>query len=273
MDPAFELLQLHYFRTIARLGSFSAAARALSVAQPTLSTSLRRMEARLKTLLLHRGRDGVRLTSTGQELLGYADEIFAGVERAQQAVRGLEADEVGRFTIACPDALGAYFLPGFLGPLFQAAPRLEIAIWNGTSREVERAVLTREADFGLVARVQPHPEFVVTELFDDVTELVALGPCPPQLATAKARLRAGTLLYVDRLPQEPELLRKLAAARLLPERLIPCGTLELVKAMALADVGVGILPRRVATYGRGAQLQPLHPALPSIPDRISLLHR
>lgn len=256
---------------IARLGSFSAAARALGVTQPTLSTSLRRMETKLDTLLVQRGRDGVRLTSTGQELLSYSNEILIVVERAHQAIRGLEAGDVGRFTIACPDALGAFLLPQFLTRLFREAPRLELAIWNGTSREVERAVLAREAHFGLVAGIHPHPEFVRTDLFDDATEVVALAPWPRDIVAARARLRAGPLLY--RQPQDVALLRRLAEENLLPERLVPCGTLELIKAMAIAGVGVAILPRRVASYGVKTRLRTLHPALPSITDKISLLHR
>jgi DNA-binding transcriptional LysR family regulator len=273
MRLPFELAELHYFRAIVRAGSLSAAARALGLTQPTLSTALRRLEARLETTLFERGRDGVRLTVTGRALAGYAEELLAGAERAQQAVRGLETDVVGRFTVACPDALGAYFLPGLLAHLFRVTPRLELAIWNGNSREVERAVVARDAHFGLVARMQPHPELVKVDLFEDVTELVALAPGGGPIAAARARLRGGPLLYADRMPQEPELLRMLAARGLAPTRLVACGTTELVKAMALAGVGVAILPRRVAASGTAGRLATLHRALPRIPDTISLIRR
>jgi DNA-binding transcriptional LysR family regulator len=273
MEASMELSQLHYFRTIARSGSLSGAARQLGVSQPTLSIALRRLEEALGSSLFHRGRDGVRLTQTGQALLGHAEHILLSVEVATQAVRGLETEEVGRFVIGCPDTLGAFFLPGLLTRLFRQMPRLELSLWNGVSREVERAVLERQADFGLVSRMLPHPELVRVELFEDVTQLFALGPAARTLQQAKERMRQAPLLYVERLPTTPEMLRRLGEMGALPERRLPCGTAELVKNMALAGVGVAILPARAAAYGHPGALVPVHRSLPSVPDTVSLIYR
>jgi hypothetical protein len=56
-------------------------------------------------------------------------------------------------------------------------------------------------------------------------------------------------------------------------RLLSCGDLELVKSLALAGIGVALLPRRVAAYGQGHRLQRLHPELPNFPDTICLVFR
>jgi DNA-binding transcriptional LysR family regulator len=270
---SLELVHLRYFRAVARAGSLSAAARTLRVSQPTLSVAMRRLETALGTSLLYRSRAGVRVTATGKELLARSDEILSSVERAEHAVRGLADDEIGQFVLGCPDALGAYFLPTFVNQLIRKAPRLEISLWNGTSREVERAVLDRTVHFGLVARMFPHRELVRVDLFRDRTELFVLGKPPSHLEDAKRQLRDGPLLYVEHLPQEPELLRKLSRRGLLPERRLPCGTLELVKSLALAGVGVAILPRRVAVYGHPGALRLLHPTFPFVEDSISLVYR
>jgi DNA-binding transcriptional LysR family regulator len=276
MKGAFDLLQLRYFRAVARAGSLTAAARQHRVSQPTLSVSLRQLEAALGAVLFHRGREGVRLTDAGEELLSHAERLLAGAERAEQAVRGLAEEDVGRFVIGCPDVLGAYFLPPLLSRLFQKAPRLEISIWSGTSREVERAVLEREVHFGLVARAFPYPELVRVDLFQDVTELVVLAPTPRGRERARERLRRGPLIFVES-PQgggaSQELFRGLVQEGLLPEKRLPCGTLELVKSVALAGVGVAFLPRRVAEYGHPGRLKTLHPGLPAVPDTISLIYR
>src|SRR5215472_2486697 len=131
---ALDLAQLRYFRAIAKSGSLTAAARDLGVSQPTLSVALRRMEEALGTTLLLRARDGVELTTTGRALLAHAHDILAGVERAEQTVRGLETHDVGRFVLGCPDSLGAYFLPRFLAGFLERFPRIELSLWNGPSR-------------------------------------------------------------------------------------------------------------------------------------------
>src|SRR5438105_1291931 len=128
-----ELHSLRYLRSVARAGSLTRAARELRLTQPTLTIAMRRLEEELGTKLLLRDRGGVRLTATGQELLHYADEVLALVERAEQRIRGLETDDVGSFVLGCPETLGQYFLPEFLHAFVREAPRIELKLWNGPS--------------------------------------------------------------------------------------------------------------------------------------------
>ena len=58
-----ELRHLRYFVAVADAGTFTGAAERLFIAQPTLSQQIRRLEELVGTPLLHRRRDGVRLTA------------------------------------------------------------------------------------------------------------------------------------------------------------------------------------------------------------------
>jgi DNA-binding transcriptional LysR family regulator len=60
---------------------------------------------------------------------------------------------------------------------------------------------------------------------------------------------------------------------MLPERRLTCGTFELVKSLTLGGVGAGVLPRRVAAYGREGLLRRLEPSLPHVEDTVYLAHR
>ncbi|HZN94580.1 MAG TPA: LysR family transcriptional regulator, partial [Myxococcales bacterium] len=104
--PPLDLVQLRYFQAIAHGQSITAAARELGVSQPTLSVALKRLERSLGTSLLHRERGGVRLTRTGQELLGHARDLLLSAKHAEEAVRGLETGDAADLVLACPDALG-----------------------------------------------------------------------------------------------------------------------------------------------------------------------
>ena len=64
-----ELRHLRYFVAVADAGSFTRAAERMFIAQPTLSQQLRRLEDIVGTRLLHRRREGVRLTAAGCVLL------------------------------------------------------------------------------------------------------------------------------------------------------------------------------------------------------------
>jgi molybdate transport repressor ModE-like protein len=269
-----DLAHLRYFEAIADSGSLSAAARALGVSQPTLTVAVKNLEEQLGTTLLHRSREGVKLTSTGRELLDHAGQVFALLERARERILGLQADDVGSFVIGCHESLGAYFLPSFMRAFLGEAPRIELSLWNGTSAAVTDAVVAREVDFGLVVNPRPHPELVLVELFHDAMDVVvAASSAPADREAADARLRAGPLVYAGRVGQCQELIDRLAALGLLPTRRLSCGDLELVKSIALQGVGVALLPRRVAAYEQEGRLVRLHPELPFIPDSICLVYR
>ena len=85
MLPAFggsvpqglELRHLRYFVAVADAGTFTHAAERMYIAQPTLSQQIRRLEEIIGTSLLHRRREGVRLTQAGAVLLEDARTILS----------------------------------------------------------------------------------------------------------------------------------------------------------------------------------------------------
>ncbi|MFO0761675.1 MAG: LysR family transcriptional regulator [Byssovorax sp.] len=272
-----DLAHLRYFQAIAKRGSMTAAARDLNLSQPTLTVAVRNLEEKLGTKLFLRNRSGVTLTSTGRELLHHTAEIFSLIERAEERIQGLETDEVGSFVIGCHESLGAYFLPTFMSRFLRAAPKIELSLSNASSSDVADAVVARQVDFGLVVNPRPHPELVCVNLFHDAMDIVVASSSRaegrPDLAAAHRRLREGPLIFAGRVSQCQELVGRLSAEGLLPPRLLSCGDLELVKSLALENVGVALLPRRVAAYGQPGKLARLHPELPFIPDVIALLYR
>src|SRR3954447_10041937 len=72
-----ELRQLRYFRSIARTGSFSAAAADEFVVQSALSQQIRKLEEELGVKLFERTTRMVRLTREGEQLLEPADRARA----------------------------------------------------------------------------------------------------------------------------------------------------------------------------------------------------
>jgi molybdate transport repressor ModE-like protein len=270
-----DLAHLRYFREVARLGSMTAAARSLGLSQPTLSVAVRQLEGELNATLLQRHRGGVSLTEAGAELLRHADEIFALLDRATAAIAGLERELVGHFILGCHESLGAYFLPRLLPGLLQGAPKIVLNLHNASSADVLSAVVERAVHLGLVVNPHPHPDLVLVRLFRDAVDLFARADSDPgdDLEAAMARVRTGPLIFAGRVQQCSELVGQLAELGAVPQRLLSCGDFELVKSLALAGVGVAILPRRIAAYNAEGLLRRLHTGLPAIPDDIVMVYR
>lgn len=272
---AMDLVTLRYFRTIAEVGSLTAAARKLGVGQPTLTSAVKKLEDYLGSTLLLRNPRGVSVTPTGAVLAAASSQVFALLDEVEQRIRGLERDDVGEFTIGCHESLGAYFLPSFMRRFLDEAAAIDLRVWNGTSAEVREAVLRRDIHFGLVVEPTAHDELVLVEAFRDAVAVVgradALGG--GGIARAHELLRAGPLIHSPRIEQSRKIVEALDAVDLLPQRVIATGDLELTKSMVLAGLGVGILPRRVADYGHTGALVVLDDSLPQMADRIVLCWR
>ena len=71
---------LRTFGAVCRAGSISAAARQLNISQPSVSTTIARLEERLDVVLFRRGRSGIVLTAEGEVLQRRAEAM--GVKRS-----------------------------------------------------------------------------------------------------------------------------------------------------------------------------------------------
>lgn len=267
------LREIEYFLEIHKRGSITAAARALGVTQPSLTVAVQRLEKHFGTTLFLRSRRGVALTVTGRALAADAEEIVATLARTVKRIAGLEGDEVGRFSIGCHESLGAYFLPGFLSGFLDAHRGITITLRNESSAAVRDDVVLRELDFGIVVNPVTHPDLVLVPLFGDAMDFFAARKPARDLASAHERIRKGPLVHAGRVTESRSLIDGLERDGVVAQNLISCGDFELVKALVLADVGVGILPRRVAAYGQEGKLVRLHPRLPFFEDRIFLVYR
>jgi DNA-binding transcriptional LysR family regulator len=90
-----ELRHLRYFIAIAEERSFTGAAERLWVAQPGLSTQMRRLEAELGVQLFERHPRGIDLTQAGELFLGRARTAVSAADVALATGRDLEAGVVG----------------------------------------------------------------------------------------------------------------------------------------------------------------------------------
>lgn len=96
---------LRTFLAIARHGTLSAAARSLSVTQPTMGRRLAAMEGRTGARLLQRLPGGYALTPLGETVLGNAERIEAEVLAAERTITGKDIALEGVVRLTTVDTL------------------------------------------------------------------------------------------------------------------------------------------------------------------------
>ena len=127
------------FREVARLGSFSRAAEALSLTQPAVSQQIAALERQAGAQLLERGPGGLTLTPAGALLLEHADVVadrldLAGGQLAELTGHAARELRIGAF----PSALATH-VPRALARLIAERPEVKADVAEGTTEElVER---------------------------------------------------------------------------------------------------------------------------------------
>lgn len=138
------------FLTVAEEGSFSAAALALRMGQPTVSRRISHFEDDLGYALFYRGRRGTELTKEGERLLPAVQQMARWANEMEAVVAGTEASAAGRVTIAAPPGVAYEFLVPFVAEMKKKLPDIRFEL----RAAVEFVDLTR-GDADLAIRTKP----------------------------------------------------------------------------------------------------------------------
>ncbi len=106
-----DLNALRIFVEVARLGSFTAAAKSLDVAKTSVSNKVQQLEKQLNNRLLERTTRTVSLTEIGSEVFDLAEEMILSAKKIEELADGTLREPQGRLRIAAPSVM----VEGFLG--------------------------------------------------------------------------------------------------------------------------------------------------------------
>ena len=106
-----EFRRLEYFEAVARTGSFTKAAEELCVAQPTITTAIKRMEEELGVALLVRDKRSVMLTCEGKIFLEKVVDILERIEGSVKEMQEMSAANDWMLNIGVAPINGAFVTP------------------------------------------------------------------------------------------------------------------------------------------------------------------
>jgi DNA-binding transcriptional LysR family regulator len=142
--------QLRSFFETARLGSFTAAAAHLGLANPTVWQQVRALERDLGEPLLEPQGRGCRLTEAGQTLADLAGPVVSGITTLKRRFREVRAQQPARLRVATTPRILVEDLPGALQVFRQRHPDVQLHIKEMWDQEAHAAVEAGGADLGLV---------------------------------------------------------------------------------------------------------------------------
>jgi LysR family transcriptional regulator, carnitine catabolism transcriptional activator len=149
-DTGVNLVQLGHFLAVVDEGSFTRAAAAVPMAQPSLSGSIRALERSLGTPLFDRTGGRARLTAAGEALVGPARQLQRDAALARSAVRAVAELEGGQLDVVALPGLAADPVAPLLGRFRTAHPAVVVRLLSGEEpADVVQAVLDGRAELGI----------------------------------------------------------------------------------------------------------------------------
>jgi DNA-binding transcriptional LysR family regulator len=125
----FDWNDLRYFLAIARGGSTGTAAKALGVNQSTVQRRLRALEAALDCSLAERQAGGYRLTTHGQQLLAYAEQVETTIGTLQRRSATLDNRSTGLVKLTSHVTVGQRIIKsGFLDRFHSDHPGITVEL-------------------------------------------------------------------------------------------------------------------------------------------------
>ena len=240
-----DLGQLEAFVRVAQHQSFSRAAEALFLTQPSVTARIQALERELGEPLFERNGRGVRLTDLGSSFLPYAQRVLRALQEGRDALEALRSLQLGALHLGSAFTVSTYVLPGILKSYHQRYPGVDIAVKTGRSEETLRRVLADEVQAGLV-RAVVHPDVETVRLYEDQMVLVTY-PEHPFAASGEARLQdvgREPLITFNRGSSYYGLVEGLfRQAGVVPWAAMELDSMEATKKMVEEGLGIAMLPR------------------------------
>ncbi len=151
-----ELRDLGYFLACLEHGSVTGAARAVHVAQPTLSHALARLEREVGVRLLERRpRDGLRPTAAGRLLMTRAQQALAAVSGFSADLAALDGLARGELLVGSIQSLNATLLPAPIATFVARYPGIALSVRTHPAEAIAQAVRHGGEEIGFVAGAPP----------------------------------------------------------------------------------------------------------------------
>jgi len=270
-----ELQQLRYFIAVADSGKFTAAARDLHVAQPSISKQLRKLEDELGAALLERRRTGVVLTDAGAILLPWAKRMLADLDGARSEVAGLATLEGGRLSVGATPSLSTVLLPRVLAAFHAEHPGITLSVVEAGSRELVDRLAAGDLDLALVILPVPREELFETAplIREELVLAVAKDHPLARRKTVKvADLRGVPLvMFREGYDLRSATITACEQAGFHPTFAVEGAEMDGVLRMAAAGVGVAVVPRMVVE--RGGPLVAVRLAQPTLSRSVGVAFR
>ena len=243
-----EIRHLLYFTEVARQHSFSAAAEALYITQPTISKMVRNLEEELGVALFNRATKRVELTDAGKAIIKPAQDIVKAFQNLSAELDDVANLRTGNIRIGMPPMAGVGYFSKIAGDFSKKFPQISIQWLEFGSKWVEQGLLAGELDLGIVQLPLLDSRF---EVFEFVCEPVVAIVGPGHRFHEQTSVSLNSLsmdkfiMFRDDFTLHDQILDQCRALGFTPQIACQTSQWDFIVGMVAENLGIGFLPQKV----------------------------
>lgn len=159
--------QLEVFAMASRSPTFSEAAKRLGISQPSLSSTVAKIEDQLGLRLFDRTTRTLVLTEQGERLAVVAEELVRNFQASVKNIHDAASISRGRMSMAAIPSVAAAVVPDVLSSFFASYPEFDVAVHDVSGEKALAWVLDRVVDFAIMATPASNSELLIEPVYAD----------------------------------------------------------------------------------------------------------
>ena len=241
--------QLRAFLMLARMGSFTKAAKELHLTQSAVSHAMKALEEDVGCRLLDRVGKKVLLTQAGEQFFQRVDKIFGEMILARAELDQLGEWGRGRLRVGASAAACQYILPSVLREFQKEFPKCRLSIEPGDTKEIVESLRANTIDVAVTLEPEREPDFTFSPLFTDELMFLVNPKHPWAEARRAVRMeipREQYILYFRNSRTFEQIENYFRTEKMAIKSVIDMGSMSAIKELVKLGLGVTILAPWVA---------------------------
>lgn len=238
-----DLRELEAFQAVVETGGIGRAAARLHRAQSSITSRIHQLESSLGVTLFHRESQRLRLTTSGEMLVDYAQRLLELAEQTRTAVHTGQIG--GRIRLGAMESIAASRLPYPLARFHRSHPQIWVNLQTTSSRGLVMDVQTGALDAAIIGEEVDNARFRSVPLYEET--LVLVGARDSAMLHEPKQLTDGAVLVYHKpgCAYRKRFEQWLDSQHIVAARMLEFASYHGLFAAAAGGVGVGLVPRSV----------------------------
>ncbi|MCR8630975.1 LysR family transcriptional regulator [Paenibacillus radicis (ex Xue et al. 2023)] len=271
-----EIRHLKYITEIMRHNSFTKAAEALHITQPTISKMIKNLENELNIEVFARDGKQIKLTNAGEAIVKHAGPILQLFDGMMTEINDLTYLHKGSIRIGLPPMAGSRFFPEVLKRFQEQYPGISIKMVEDGARKIEESLSDGTLDVGVVLGPVDEEMFDTFRLVEDRLKVI-MHPAHKLAQRSQIELvdlaHERFILFSSDFALHDRIINECRAIGYDPHIVYESSQWDFIGEMVGADLGIAMLPDTICRVLDPDKLRAVSLVNPIIPWELVMAWR